>query len=44
MFNMTLFPSLIVAGGILCCAIAIFWLWVSHRETKRRLRRLEQGN
>jgi len=35
--------ALLVGGALLICIISIFFLWLSHNKTKRRLRKLE-GN
>jgi hypothetical protein len=40
-FNIAAFPPLIVSGALLICIICIFWMWVSMRKTRRRLKVLE---
>jgi len=34
-------PPLVVAGGLLICAIALFWMWISQSKMKKRIGRLE---
>jgi len=42
MFNIAAFPPLIISGALLIICIVLFWMWISNRQTKRRLRRLEE--
>lgn len=40
--NPLVIPPAIVGGALLVICIALFWLWVSQRQSKKRIRRLEQ--